>query len=56
MDEYAQMIEDCQKRESKLSEWEANFIDSLAKQIGDGKALTDKQMAALERTWDRVTS
>ena len=42
-DEYQQMIKDCENRESKLSEWEENFIDSLYDWIADDKI------------WERVT-
>ena len=55
-DEYVQMIEDCEKRESKLSDWEAGFIDSLGKQIGDGRTPTLKQLEKLDAIWERVTA
>lgn len=32
-DDHAQMIEDCEARESKLSEWEHEFIDSIGRQL-----------------------
>lgn len=54
-DEHETMILDCEKRESKLSDWERQFIDSLAKQI-ESRALSQRQAEALERIWDRVTS
>ena len=54
-DEYSQMLADCEKRESKLSEWEASFIDSLQKYIADGRTPTAKQIACLDRIWERVT-
>ena len=28
-DEYLTMVEDCEKRESRLTPWEAGFIDSV---------------------------
>lgn len=49
------MIEDCEKRESKLTEWEIGFIDSLRKRIDDDTVLTDKQSSRLEQIWERVT-
>jgi len=55
-DEYAQMLDDCIKRESKLTEWERGFVDSLDKRIGSGKAPTPKQCATLDEIWDRVTA
>ncbi len=54
-DEHPAMIEDCEKRESKLTDWERSFIDSLSAQVARGRALTDKQAAALDRIWERVT-
>lgn len=50
------MISDCEKRQSKLTEWEVNFIDSISKQRGDGKSLTTKQINSLDQIWKRVTA
>lgn len=55
MDEWLQMIKDCEARESRLSDWERNFIDDISKWLGDGKSLTDGQSQKLESIWDRVT-
>ena len=33
-DEHMTMIDDCEKRESRMTEWEATFIDSISSQIG----------------------
>ena len=55
MDDHAQMIEDCEKRESKLSDWERSFIDSISKQVGSGRSLTKKQAETLDDIWERVT-
>lgn len=54
-DEYTTMLEDCEKRESNLSDWEAGFIDSLSKQIADGKMPSPKQIEKLDAIWERVT-
>jgi hypothetical protein len=55
-DEHATMIEDCEQRESKLSDWEATFIDSLKKQLEDpGYRLSAKQAERLDEIWERVT-
>lgn len=56
-DEALTMIEDCENRESKLSDWERGFIDSIKKQLeGDeGKTLSMKQEATLNEIWDKVT-
>jgi hypothetical protein len=53
--EKQQMIDDCEKRESKLTEWESEFIDSLANRICRGHTLTDKQAERLLKIWDRIT-
>ena len=54
-EEAGRMIADCEKRESKLSEWEAGFIDSIGKQLADNGRLSKKQLDRLEEIWERVT-
>lgn len=54
-DEHATMIEDCEKRESKLSDWERSFVDSISMQLSKGFSLSPKQAEALDTIWDRVT-
>jgi hypothetical protein len=49
-----QMIEDCEKRESKLTTWEQEFIQSLSEQYNK-KDFTKYQLNKLEQIWDRVT-
>lgn len=53
--EHAQMVADCVQRESKLSDWERNFIDSLERQLADGRSLTSNQAEALDAIWEKVT-
>ena len=55
-DEHVSMIEDCQKRESNLTEWEINFIDSIDHLIGKGFGLTTMQDKTLTDIWEKVTS
>lgn len=55
-DDHAQMIEDCEKRESKLDDWERTFIDSIAHQLTRDQALTPKQAEKLDQIWERVTA
>lgn len=50
-----QMIEDCENRESKLTDWERGFIDSLRHATDKGYSLTEKQVKILEEIWDKVT-
>jgi len=54
-DDVGQMIADCEKRESRMTEWEATFVDSISKQVADGRALSAKQTDRLIAIWDRVT-
>lgn len=51
-DELATMIEDCEKRSEKLTEWELKFIDSVSSQE---RPLSPKQIGILNRIWERVT-
>jgi hypothetical protein len=39
--------------DAKFSEWERGFIASLARQVGQGRKLSDKQRQILERIWDK---
>jgi predicted ATP-binding protein involved in virulence len=39
--------------DSKFSDWERNFISSLAKQVAEGRKLSDKQKEILERLWEK---
>lgn len=54
--EQLQMIEDCQSRESRLTEWEQSFIDSLLIFLSRGNALTLKQQETLTSIWEKATS
>lgn len=55
-DEYARMLNDCERRESRMTEWEQNFCDSLSKQIGEGRIPSQKQIETLDRIWEKVTA
>lgn len=52
-DEISQMIKDVEARESKLTDWERQFIDSISRQE---QPLSNRQDARLEDIWNRVTS
>ena len=54
-EEHAQMVTDCENRESKLTDWERGFIDSLSHQLAAGRALSEKQAESLDTIWERVT-
>jgi hypothetical protein len=54
--DWPSMIEDCQKHEGKLSDWERGFIDSIERQLSQpGRTLSEKQRETLDRIWDRIT-
>lgn len=56
VDEYMQMVEDCEKRESRMTEWDRGFIDSIRSRLEHEKPLTQKQTETLEKIWDRATT
>ena len=49
LQEYQEMVTDCEDRESLLSEWETTFIESVGEQIAEKEFITIKQVAILER-------
>ena len=55
-DEYITMLNDCEKREERLTDWERGFVDSLRRQITEGRRPTPKQIEALDRAWERATA
>lgn len=55
-DEYSQMVEDCEKRESRLTEWEQNFIDSIRHRLENERPLSSKQMETLDNIWEKATA
>ena len=54
-DEALQLVADCEARESRLSEWEAGFIDSIRRQLERGASLTARQDETPNRIWDTAT-
>lgn len=55
-DEYATLLEDCEKRSEKLTDWELGFVDSLQRQITDGRRPSQKQIETLDTIWERATA
>ena len=55
MTEHEQMIEDCENRESKLSDWERGFIASIGEQLESGRTLSEKQTSRLDSIWEKAT-
>ena len=56
VDEYLTLVEDCEKRESKLTEWEAGFVDSIRHRLEKEQPLSAKQTETLDKIWERVTA
>ena len=55
-DDYITLLNDCEKRESRLTDWERSFVDSLRTQIEQGTRPTKKQSETLDEVWERVTA
>lgn len=55
MDEWSTLVEDCENREQRLSDWERQFIDSIRRQLDAGRSLTTKQADTLSNIWDKIT-
>ncbi len=55
-DEYLTMLDDCEKREERLTDWERGFVDSLRRQIEQGRRPSTKQIETLDNCWERATA
>jgi len=55
-EDIGQMLADIEARESKLSDWERQFVDSIGAMLGGGGSLTPKQDETLCSIWEKVTS
>lgn len=56
VDEYLKMIDDCEKRESRLSDWDRSFIESIRARLEQEKPLSPKQPDTLDKIWERATA
>jgi hypothetical protein len=54
--EYLTLIDDCEKRDTRLTDWEKQFIDSLGRQLASGRRPTPKQIETLENVWEKATA
>ena len=54
-DEYITLLDDCEARDEKLTDWELQFVDSLRRQITDGRRPSPKQIDTLDNIWERAT-
>jgi hypothetical protein len=55
-DEYMALVRDCELRESRLTDWERNFVESLRDRLDAGTGLTAKQAQTLDCLWERITA
>lgn len=55
-DEYVTLLDDCEARESRLTDWERTFVDSLRTQIEAGRRPSAKQIDTLDNVWEKATS
>lgn len=55
MEEWLQMVEDCEEREERLSDWERQFIASIKVRLEEGSALTSAQDEKLNDIWNKAT-
>lgn len=55
-DAYLTLLDDCEHREERLNDWERGFVDSLRRQIEQGRRPTPKQIETLDATWERATA
>lgn len=56
IDEQLLLISDCEARESRLTDWERGFIDSIQNRLDSGRALTGRQAETLDSIWQKVTA
>jgi hypothetical protein len=54
--EHQQLIDDCEARESRLGNWDREFVDSVKARLASGGSLSPKQAAKLDEIWERVTA
>lgn len=55
-DDTPQLIEDCETREERLTDWERGFIDGIKARVTAGQGLTTKQRETLDEIWERATA
>ena len=55
-DEYFTMLDDCEARESRLTDWERGFVESLRSWIESDRRPSEKQIETLDSIWERATS
>jgi hypothetical protein len=56
IEEYLKMIDDCEDRESRLTEWEIGFLESVRTRVEAALPLSSKQTEVLDRIWNHATA
>jgi len=54
-DEYFTMLDDCEKRESRLTDWERGFVYSLRSHLELDRRPSAGQVDILNKIWERAT-
>lgn len=54
--EYLTLLDDCEKREGRLTDWERGFVDSLRSQLEKDRRPSAKQVETLDCIWERVSA
>ena len=54
-DEYLLLISDCERRSSRMNDWDREFIKSLRSRIEKNRAPTKPQINKLDEIWEKVT-
>ncbi len=54
-DEYFTLIDDCEKRDSKLSAWDVDFLVSIRARLDSNRELSPKQTNILDEIWEKAT-
>jgi hypothetical protein len=54
-EEYITLIDDCEKRDSKLSAWDADFLVSIRERLEAKRPLSQKQINVLDEIWEKAT-
>lgn len=54
--EIIRMIDDCENRESRLIDWERDFISAMADWSDKGRSFTPKQADLIEMIWENATA
>lgn len=55
LSDYIAMANDCVARESRLTDWERTFIDSVKHQLDTTESISPKQVDVLKGIWEKVT-